>query len=160
MKEKLLFITKGGEHNDDGFSYVLELAKALNKGVAVLMVYKEKMMQSYEDVMAAVAFAEAGDLKTVEELMNGQEKAIKEAEQRRIKELTERAREASIDITCDVAVRDVAGAIKDFLKDRPNIEMVLLSPNLSEDMGFKAVKKLLKNISKPIVTIRPAKAEV
>lgn len=160
MKEKLLFITKGGEHNDDGFSYVLELAKALNKGIAVLMVYKEKMMQSYEDVMAAVAFAEAGDLKTVEELMNGQEKAIKEAEQRRIKELTERAREASIDITCNVAVRDVAGAIKDFLKDRPNIEMVLLSPNLSEDMGFKAVKKLLKNISKPIVTIRPVKAEV
>jgi hypothetical protein len=158
MKERLLFITKGGEHNDDGFSYVLELAKALNKGIAVVMVYKEKMMQ--EDVMAAVAFAEAGDLKTVEELMNGQEKAIKEAEQRRIKELTERARETSIDITCDVAVRDVAGAIKDFLKDRPNIEMVLLSPNLSEDMGFKAVKKLLKNISKPIVTIRPVKAEV
>lgn len=39
MKEKILFVTKGGENCDEGFSYVLELAKALNSNIAVLVVY-------------------------------------------------------------------------------------------------------------------------
>ena len=38
MKEKLLFVAKGGEDCDKGFHYVLELAKTMNAGMAVLMV--------------------------------------------------------------------------------------------------------------------------
>ncbi|MBI4690871.1 MAG: hypothetical protein HY754_11510 [Nitrospirae bacterium] len=161
MKEKLLFVTKGGENCDEGFSYVLELAKTLNSGIAVLMVYNKRIMETYEDVMAAVAFAEAGQLETVKELMNGQEKEIREIQDRKIKELTERCGEISIDFDYRIATGDTISAIKDFLKGMPNIDMVLLSPNLSENKKVIDLKKLIKNITKPIVSItKPAAAGV
>lgn len=69
MKEKLLFVTRGGEDCDKGFSHVLELAKVLNAGVAVLMVYSKRAMESFEDVMAAAAFAEAGEFETAREIL-------------------------------------------------------------------------------------------
>ncbi len=161
MKEKLLFVTKGGADCDNGFTYILELAKTLNAGIAVLLVYNKRTMETYEDVMAAVAFAEAGDHETVKELMHKQEKEIKEIEDRKARELTERCREVFVDLTYQTAVGDPITAIKDFLKNKPNIDMILLSPNLSENKKGIDLKKLLKNITKPIVTIsRPAKVWV
>jgi hypothetical protein len=91
-KEKLLFVTRGGEDCDNGFTYILELAKTLNAGIAMLMVYNKNVMQTYEDVMAAVAFAEAGDLETVKNLMQTQERVIKETAGKKIKEMTEKCR--------------------------------------------------------------------
>ena len=86
MKEKILFVTKGGENTDEGFSYVLELAKALNAGIAVLVVYPRQMMTSFEDVMSAAAFAEAGDFQTVRTLMEEQGTELRETEEKKIKE--------------------------------------------------------------------------
>ncbi|MDO9027778.1 MAG: hypothetical protein Q7U68_02830 [Candidatus Roizmanbacteria bacterium] len=161
MQEKLLFVTKGGMNSDDGFSYVLELAKALNTGISVLMVYGRQVISTYEDVMAAVAFAEAGDLKTVREFMNKQEREIKEVEAEKIKELTEKCREVSLDLTYQVETGDTISLIKDFLGKMPNTKMVLISPNISGDKKLLDIKQLLKNITKPIVTItRQAKPAV
>lgn len=161
MKEKLLFVTKGGENCDEGFSYVIELAKTLNSDIAVLMIYSKGMMQTYEDVMAAVAFAEAGQLETVKELMNKQTAEIKEIEKKKIAELSERCRENSLEFIYQTATGDSIDAIKYFLKNRPAIDMVLLSPNLSENKKGLDFKKILKNITKPVVTIsRHAGAEV
>jgi len=74
MKEKLLFVTKGGENCDEGFSYVLELARALNTGIEMLMVYSKGVLDKYEDVMAAVAFAEAGDVEITRELLREEDR--------------------------------------------------------------------------------------
>ncbi len=158
-KEKLLFVTKGGEDCDNGFTYILELAKTLNAGIAMLMVYNKRVLDTYEDVMAAVAFAEAGDLETVKELMQTQERVIKETAGKKIKELTEKCRENSVPFTYQIAADDAITAIKDFVKNRPEIDMVLLSPNLSVSKKGIDLKKLIKNITKPIVSISvPAKA--
>lgn len=78
MKEKLLFVTKGGENCDEGFSYVLDLAKTLNAGVAVLMIYPSRMMNTFEDVMSAVAFAEEGEFETAREILREDEYTPKE----------------------------------------------------------------------------------
>jgi len=155
MKEKVLFVTKGGENCDEGFSYVLELAKVLNAGIEMLMIYGKGVMDKYEDVMTAVAFAEAGDHETVRELMSTQGKDIAE---KKIKELAEKCREISVELGYQTASEEPINAIKDFLKSRPNINMVLLSPNLSTDRKVLDIKKMLKNITKPIVTIMAAKA--
>jgi len=161
MKEKLLFVTKGGENCDEGFPYVIDLAKALNAGVALLMVYPSRMMNTYEDVMAAVAFAEAGELGTVRELMQAQEKEIKEVADKKIGELTDKCRENLVELIYKIAIGDTITVIKDFLKDKASIEIVLLSPSLSGDKKNIDLKKLIKNISKPIVTItKPVGAEV
>lgn len=158
-KEKLLFVTKGGEDCDNGFTYILELAKTLNAGVAMLMVYNKRVLDTYEDVMAAVAFAEAGDLETVKELMQTQERVIKETAGKKIKEMTEKCTKNSVPFTYQIAADDAITAIKDFVKNRPEIDMVLLSPNLSVSKKSIDLKKLIKNITKPIVSISvPAKA--
>ncbi|MDA8241571.1 MAG: hypothetical protein M0Z67_14545 [Nitrospiraceae bacterium] len=159
MKEKILFATKGGENTDEGFSYVLELAKALNSGIAVLVVYPRQMMTSFEDVMSAAAFAEAGDFQTVRTLMEEQETELKETEEKKIKEMKVKAGEISVGLIYKTVSGDVASAITDYLKERTGIEMVLLSPNLSKERKILDIRKLLKKISKPIVNITlPEKA--
>lgn len=159
MNETLLFVTKGGEDCDNGFTYILELAKTLKAGIAMLMVYNRRAMETYEDVMAAVAFAEAGDLETVKELMQAQERRIQETAKEKIGEMNKRCRENSVHFTYQTVADDTVAAIKDFLKCRHDIDMVLLSPNLSVSRKID-LKKLLKNITKPVVAIsRPAEAK-
>jgi len=59
------------------------------------------------------------------------------------------------------AIGDIQHAIKDFLSNRSDIDMVLISPNLAGNKKIFDINKLLKNITKPIVTIsRPLQAEV
>ena len=160
MKEKILFVTKGGEDCDKGFSYALELAKALNSGIAVLVVYPRQMLSSFEDVMSAAAFAEAGDFNTVKTLLDAQEQDLRETEKQKIGEMGARAREIAVDLVHRVASGDVAAAIKEYLKDKSGVDMVLLSPNLVGNKKILDLKKLMRNISKPIVNITvPAKAE-
>ena len=159
MKEKLLFVTKGGEDYDNGFPYVLDLAKILHTGIVMLLVYDKRTMDSYEDTMAAVAFAEAGESKTAKELVQEQEKKVRDAADRRIRELSERCKENSVPFMSQIIVNDTVAAIKNFLEDRPYIDMILLSPNLSVNRKGIDLKKLLKTITKPVVTIsRPAEA--
>jgi nucleotide-binding universal stress UspA family protein len=160
MKEKILFVTKGGEGCDNGFSYALELAKALNSNIAVLVVYPRYMLISFEEVMSVAAFAEAGDFKTVKTLLDSEETTLKETDKRKIGEMSERAREISVDLVHRVALGDAATAIKDYLKQSPGVDMVLLSPTLAGNKKILDLKKLIKNISKPIVNITmPVKAE-
>ncbi|MEW6110280.1 MAG: hypothetical protein AB1632_14105 [Nitrospirota bacterium] len=160
MKEKLLFVTKGGENSEDGFSYVFELAKTLNAGIAILMIF-DKRTASIEDVMTAAAFAEEGEADTAKEILTEHKNEIKEIADKEFRRLSEKYSEISRDLIYQVASGDVITAIRDFLKDKPVIDMVLLSPNLSRDKKVINVKKLLKNISKPIVTIsRPAEAGI
>lgn len=159
MKEKLLFVTKGGEDCDNGFPYILELAKTLGAGVSVLMVYQKHFMETYEDIMGAVAFAEAGEHEMVRELLERQGKEIEEKAGRKIKEMSAACNKDSIPFSYQVTSDEPVAAIRDFLRKRPETEMVLLSPNLSESKKVIDLKKLLKNITKPVVSMsRPIKA--
>jgi hypothetical protein len=161
MKDKILFVTKGGEHCDEGFSYVLELAKTLNVAIETLIILPTHLATQFEDIMAAAAFAEAGDLKTVKEIMDREQTTCREKLNSKIAELARKAEETEITMLCHTSEGDVAAAIKVFLKDKPNIDMVLISPSLSENKKTIDIRKLLKNISKPIVHIsRPATAEI
>lgn len=160
MKEKLLFVTKGGEDCDNGFSYILELAKTLNAGIAMLMVYNKRAIETYEDVMAAVAFAEAGDHEMVKELLKEEKKRSMESTDRKLHALAERCRENSVPFIYHTDIDDIVTSIKYFLRNNPGIEMVLLSPNLSEKKRGIDLKKLIKNITKPVVTItKPVEAK-
>jgi len=153
MQEKILFVTKGGEDSDNGFAYAVELANTLNAGIAVLMVYSKHAKESFEDVMAAVAFAEAGDIETVRRLMREQEEGIKKIAEKKIKEFIETCGKNSLSLVHHTAFDDTITAIKEYLKNRPFIDMVLLSPNLAAGKKGLDLKKLLKNITKPIVSI-------
>jgi hypothetical protein len=71
VKKKLLFVTYKDETQDEGLSYAIDLAKTLEKGITILLVSKKKLEQRFEDIMAAVAFAEEGEHETAREIERG-----------------------------------------------------------------------------------------
>lgn len=153
MRERLLFVTNGDKAFEEGFSYAIELAKSLNAGVSILLVFSRQAASTYEDAMAAVAFAQAGEFQTAKEILKTREKELRKLADEEFKELSGRYKETQIDIVHEYFIGDVLTAIKDFLKNNSNIDMVLLSPSLSSISEGKALKKLIKNITKPLVAI-------
>lgn len=158
MKEKILFVTRGCDQCDLGFPYVAEFAKTLNKEIEVLIMQPAGRRTSLENIFAAVAFAEEGDLKSMKEIMQD-EKAVC------IETLEEHIRTSDVSSDADLifhtAEGDVASAVKALLKNSPYIDMVMISPILSEKSSSLSIRKLLRSISKPIVHIsRPATAEI
>ena len=153
MMQKLLFVTRGGENYKEGLSYALYLAKTLNSSIAILIVHNRNLLESCEDAMAAAAFAEAGEFKTAKEILKEQAEELRSLSIKNIMGIAAEKGATSVDLTCDTAMGDTVSAVKNFLKDAPNINMVLLSPSLSNRKKGKELKKLIKNISKPIVAI-------
>jgi len=163
MNDKVLFVTRGGEDCDEGFSYVLELAKTLGAGIEVLIIYPSRMTNSFDDIMMAATYAEAGDLKTIQTMVDDEQEKFRELVARKISALalSSGSQETRVDLVCHSADGDLTATIKNHLKNRPYIDMVLLSPSLSENKKSFDIRKLLKNISKPIVNIsRPATAKI
>lgn len=159
MKEKLLFVTKGGETLEEGFSYAIDLAKTMNAGIAILMIFEKQINSDFEDSMTAAAFAEAGEFRIAKELLHEKEKEINNHAEKTFMELSEKYKEIAKDLTYHIAFSDIHSSIKDFLKNMSSIDMILISPSLTVNKGVIDIKKLLKNISKPIVTIsRPEQA--
>ena len=161
MKDNILFVTKGGEQCDEGSSYALELAKTLNAGIEILIMDASHPATQFEDIMAAAAFAEEGDLKTMKEILESEQNVCRQKLEEKINGLIRSSMEMAVELCCHISDGDVATAIKDFLKKKSNIDMVLLSPSLSENKKSLDIRKLLKNISKPIVHIsKPMSAEI
>jgi len=153
MRERLLFVTKGGDDCDSGFSYALELAKTLKAGISVLMVFPKKMMEAYEDMMAAVAFAEAGEHETSRDLIEEQNRTVREAARLRAESFLACCTEESVPCSWSVAVGETVASISEKLKKSPAIEMVLVGPSLVQDKKGLDLKKLLKEVTKPVVTL-------
>ncbi len=161
IKEKLLFVTKGNEDYEEGFSYVVELARILGTNIIILMVYDKSSIKTFEDNMAAAAFAEAGETETAKEISEERLRKIQDDTRKRTDILIAKyyKNKAALKIRCKAVVGDIVSNIKKIVESEPAIDMVLLSPTLS-DKGSINPKKLLKNISRPIVTMsKPANAK-
>jgi 2-hydroxy-3-keto-5-methylthiopentenyl-1-phosphate phosphatase len=117
------------------------------------MVYDRRPMDAYEDLMSAAVFAQAGEFKTAKEIMHEQEIELKAEADKLLKALSSRYVEIADDLNYQIAVGDAFSSIKEFLKNKPNIDMVLISPSLSKSKQGIDLKKLINKISKPVVTI-------
>ncbi|MEC4676983.1 MAG: hypothetical protein VST72_08740 [Nitrospirota bacterium] len=161
IKEKLLFVTKGVEDYEEGFSYVVELARILRTNIFMLMIYDKPLIKTFEDSMAAVAFAEADETKTAREFSEERLRKIQADTKVRTDALIEKycINGGPLKIRYKAVVGDIVSNIKKIADSEPAIDMVLLSPNLSNKGGI-SIRKLLKNISRPIVTMsKPANAK-
>ena len=158
MKDKILFVTRGCDQCDLGFPYVTEFAKTLNKEIEVLIMQPAGSGSSLESIFAAVAFAEEGDLKSMKEIMRDGKAVCIETLEEQIRKLHANS---DANLIFHTAEGDVATAVKALLKNSPYIDMVMISPILSEKSSSLSIRKLLRTISKPIVHIsRPATAEI
>lgn len=156
MKGKqLLFVTHHDENFEEGLSYALDLAKTMNDSIEVLMVYKRKAVEKFEDMMTAVTFAETGDHKTAREMISEDFSKRNEDYDRKIGLMEEKCRKAGVAVAFSAAAMDVVSAIKNLLRQNSRIDMVLLSPSITKDdhITSKMLNKLVKTASRPIVTM-------
>ncbi|TAN42205.1 MAG: hypothetical protein EPN22_12855 [Nitrospirae bacterium] len=153
MKNKqILFVTSHAEGFDEGVSYALDLAKTLNSNISVLMLNKKKLTEKFEDVMSIVAFAEEGDFKTAQELI---ESDLNDKYEIRINALKKMCAEAGVKMDVSSAATDLYSAIKNLLGQNDSIEMILLSPGITGAAAVtsKELNRLVKTASRPVVTM-------
>jgi arginine/ornithine N-succinyltransferase beta subunit len=149
MKRNLLFVTYKDGEIEEGLNYALDLAKMTDKGMAVLLVNKKKLSRKLEDIMSAVAFAEENEQTMAQEIMlESQEQEVQTAIEAKCKNL-------GIAAAVHTAFQDAATSLKDFLRQNSSIDMVLLSPTITENgnISSRELSRLVKTASRPIVTM-------
>ncbi|MBI3593057.1 MAG: hypothetical protein HY099_06225 [Nitrospirae bacterium] len=154
-KKQLLFVTYHDENFEEGLSYAVDLAKVMNDGITILMVYKRKVMERFEDIMTVVTFAEAGEHKTARELIREDYEKSNEDFDKRVAFLKDKCRKSGVPAEISTAAMDVVPAIKNFIKQNTSIDMVLLSPSITNDgnVTSKELNRLVKTASRPVVTM-------
>jgi hypothetical protein len=156
MKGKqLLFVTYHDETSDEGLSYAVDLARTMNDGVEILLIYKRKVIEKFEDMMTAVTFAESNEHKTARELMSDDLRAKNEDLDQKIARIEEKCRNEGVPAEVNTAAMDAVSAIKNILRLNPKIDLVLLSPSITNDGHITArmLNRLVKTASRPIVTM-------
>ncbi len=150
MKRNLLFVTYKDGEIDEGLNYALDLAKMTDKGMAVLLVNKKKLSKKFEDIMSAVAFAEENEPAMAQQIMRESEPS--EDLQTAIEE---KCKTSGIAAAVHTALQDAATSVKDFLKQNNSIDMVLLSPDITDsgNISSRELSRLVKTASRPIVTM-------
>ena len=149
MKRNLLFVTYKDGEIDEGLNYALDLARMTDKGMAVLLVHNRKLSGKLEDIMSAVAFAEENEPAMAHQIM--QESKGQEVQTA----IEAKCKTSGIAAAVYTAVQDAATSLRDFLKQNSSIDMVLLSPNITENgnISSRELSRLVKTASRPIVTM-------
>jgi L-lactate utilization protein LutB len=156
MKGKqLLFVTYHDEQSDEGLSYAIDLAKTMNDGIELLLIYKRKVLEKFEDMMTAVTFAESNEHKTARELISDDLRTKNEDLDKKLALMEEKCRNGGIPVGVNTAAMDAVSAIKNILRQNPKIDLVLLSPSITSDgrITTKMLNKLVKTASRPVVTM-------
>lgn len=151
MKRNILFVTDRSDDTDGGLSYALDLARMMDKGIAVLLLHKEHFMNRFEALMTAATFAEAGEHETARTVLVDAAAPASSAERGRSIEETCAGSGLQADISRGSG--DVVSAVGSYLKTNRNVEMVLLSPSITEGGVARDLKRLLSTISRPVVTL-------
>jgi hypothetical protein len=154
-KRQLLFVTYPDEHLDEGLSYAIELAKAMAEDIVLLTVHKkDTLARKFEDVMAGVAFAEAGEHETAREMAAPKNGTAPDMSGK-ITELVLRASKAGVLLSAESTDQDVLAGIRSFVKRNAGIDKVVLGPSVTESevLTSRDLNRLVRTASRPIVTM-------
>jgi hypothetical protein len=156
MKKQLLFVTDQHEDSADGFSYAMDLARAMKEDITILLVQKKNLIQRIEDMMVAITFAEANEHETAREILT--KDPVRQAgssAQEKLWHLVKQCHDLDIDVTVHTVSMDAVSGVKDFLKKRNGVDMVLLSPSVTANGNVtgKELNRLVRTASRPIVTM-------
>ncbi len=153
---QLLFVTYGDESLDEGVTYVIELAKAMYEDVVVLLVRKkDSISKKLENVMASIAFAEAGEHETAKEMATPESAKAPVDRDGMITELVLRASKAGVHLRAECTDRDLVPAIRGYVKQYTRVNKVVLSPTVTESevLTTRDLSLLVRTASRPIVTM-------
>lgn len=155
MKRDILFVTDRGDDADGGLSYAFDLARTLDKGISILLLRKQRLMSRFEALMSAVTFAEAGERETALEIMAENEATAGPAVAGHARTIEQACAGSGLPTQISNANGDMVAAVGAYLKSNRNVEMVLLSPSITEEgaVSTREFKRLLSTVARPIVTL-------
>ncbi|MEW6109273.1 MAG: hypothetical protein AB1632_08950 [Nitrospirota bacterium] len=156
MKKQILYVAYEDEDMDDGLSYAVDLAKTMDKDIALLIANRKRTIADrFDDLMAAVTFAEADEHETARRIMTVDNKKKNGEVDKKVIDIAEKYQSAGINIKVHSLSTDAVSAVKDVLKRIKGIDMVLLSPHVTENGNLSAreLNKLVQTASRPIVTL-------
>ena len=119
--------------------------------ITILIVSKKRLLDKFNDLMVAVAFAEADDHKTAREMLCEGNNAPQNAVEHGLKKF----KDAGVSIKVLTSAKDAVPAVTDLLKQKNNVDMVLLSPGITRngEVTTKELQRLVRTASRPIVTM-------
>jgi hypothetical protein len=156
MRKQLLFVTYESEDMDEGLSYAIDLAKTMDKDISILITSNKKTLrEKFDDLMTAVTFAEANEHETALQTITRGESTGEKSAEKKADLLAEKCRESGVSVNVHAATADLFPAIKDFLGKKSGIDMVLLSPSITDNGNVSAreLNKLVRTASRPVVTM-------
>ncbi len=153
--KRILFTTYHDESYEEGLSYAMELAKTMADDIEILLVYKRKVMEKFDDLMTAVTFAESDEHKTARELITADLMSHGQDLDEKLRLIKDKCEKAGLQTEVNISASGVVSAIKNILKTNPRIDMVLLSPSITADghVTSRELNKLVKTSSRPVVTM-------
>ncbi len=155
-KRQLLFVTYQDEHLDEGLPYAIELAKAMNEDIVLLLVPKQDTLsKKFEDLMAGVAFAEAGEHGTAQEMAAGSSRASSIDHRGKITELVLKCSQAGVRLDVGESAQGVVASIQAYLRQNAGVDKVVLGPSVTESevLSTRDLNRLVRTASRPIVTM-------
>jgi hypothetical protein len=155
-KRELLFVTYRDGNLDEGLSYTIELAKAMYEDIVLLLVQKkDTLSKKFENLMAGVTFAEAGEHDTAQEMAAGSALADSFDHSAQITELVLKCSKAGVHLDVQSTEQDVVTSIRTYLKQNEGIDKVVLSPSVTESevLTTRDLNRLVRTASRPIVTM-------
>jgi len=155
MKHKLLFVTYKDNHEDEGLSYVIELAKTLNKDVTIFLIWKKRLSKKIENVLTAATFAEADEHETARQIIADESGKGNGSSDPKLEPFVGKCHESGIQLHIQSSQQDVFPTLKNYFKRRNGVDIVLLGPNVAGagNITTGELKRLANTISRPIVTI-------
>lgn len=158
MKQSLLYMTYQGDDFDEGLSYALDLAKMMDRDIAILLVQKKKLSQKFEDLLSEVTCAEENKHETDRQLMS--DYRSKNSGTDLLHLLQEKCGSSGVTVNVYNGLNDIFTALKDFLKTNRSIDMVILSPSIidNENLSSHELNRLLRIASRPVVLAKHAHA--
>lgn len=155
MKHKLLFVTYKDNHEDEGLSYVIELAKTLNKDLTIFLIWKRRLSKKIEEVLTAATFAEADEHETARQMITADHGKGNGKGDPKLEPFVGKCHESGIEVDIQSFQQDVFPTLKSYFKRRNGIDIVLLGPNVAGagNITTGELKRLANTISRPIVTI-------
>ncbi len=154
MRRQLLFVTYENEDLDEGLNYAIDLANTMGKDIAIMIASNKKTLkEKFDDLMSAVTFAEANDHVAARQMLSSGQKA--DSLEERVERLAEKCQRSGVSVNIHSVTADLFSSIKDFLRDKTGIDMVLLSPSITDNgnVSSRELNKLVRSASRPVVTM-------
>jgi hypothetical protein len=155
-KRQLLFVTHGDGNMTEGVPYAIELAKAMDEDIMILLVQKRPDLTSkFDDLMTTVTFAEAGDHSTAKQTGSTARPGPDEDSDQELSVVVQTCLREGIQATVYTSPLGAMAGIRAFIKKQWGIDKVLLSPAITraDDISSKDIMRLVRVISRPVVTM-------